>query len=319
MDDDKKAAYSTLHEVLLTTVKAIAPFAPLLSDAIYGNLGEGGMADSAESVHLTDFPLAEEAAIDQALESNMDIARSIVMLGRAARNASGIKVRQPLKALFVAGVPQEARLGIEGHKELIQAELNIKAMEWTDEDGIVVKRAQPLFPSLGPKHGGSVNLVAEAIRNLTSEDVEALSNGKSISVSVADGVAVVGPEDVSMETGAGAGMEMASDRGLTVALDTSLTEDLRDEGFAREMINKIQFMRRQAGFDVMDRIDVGYRASPRLAAAIERFLSRIAKETLAESIAESSKSGEIDREWDINGERAWIALARVERRDSGRS
>jgi isoleucyl-tRNA synthetase len=316
MDDDKKAAYSTLCEVLLSTVKAIAPFAPLLSDTIYGNLREGGATDSGESVHLTDFPTADEAAIDEALESDMELARSIVILGRAARNTSGIKVRQPLSRLLVAGVPKDAWRGVVGQQELIQAELNVKALEWAGEDEIVVKRARPEFPALGPKHGGSVNLVAEAIRNLAPGDVEALANGKSVNVSIADEVAVVEPEDVSIETGSGPGMAVESDRGLTVALDTSLTEDLRDEGFAREMINKIQFMRRQAGFDVMDRITVRYEAGQRLAVAIERFLERIARETLAESITGSRQKGEIEREWNINGERAWIALARVERRDS---
>ena len=144
-----------------------------------------------------------------------------------------------------------------------------------------------------------------------------LVEGESVSVSVGDAAAVVEPSDVEIGTDAREGFAVQSDGGLTAALDTTLTNELMDEGFAREMINKIQFMRKEAGFDVVDRINVTYEAGDRLKAAMESFASRVAAETLAASITEGAGAGELEREWDVNGEWARIAVERVERGSSG--
>jgi isoleucyl-tRNA synthetase len=311
MDEDKMAAFATLHEVLLATVRAIAPAAPFLSEAIHVRLREGGGLDAAPSVHLCEYPSGDSALIDADLEAAMEGARSIVALGRAARNEAGIKVRQPLATLLVAGVGEKHRGGVEGLRDLILAELNVKQMRWAEAGELVAERATPVFPSLGPKHGKDVNLVAEAIRGLSEEDVASLSSGRSVRVAVADGVALIEPADVEVDTVAREGLAVQGDAVLSVALDTTLTEELRDEGFAREMINKIQFMRKEAGFDVVDRIRVYYEAGPRLTAAMDRHATRVAKETLSESIAQGKEAGEFEREWDVNGEWARIAVERA--------
>lgn len=312
MDHDKRSAYSTLYDVLLTTVKATAPFAPFLSEAIYVRLVEG--TDGApESVHLCDFPEPDRAAVDERLESSMATVRALVALGRSARNAAGIKVRQPLSKLHVAGVPASEREGVEALADLVLAELNVKKLAWADGTELSALTASPVFAKLGPKHGRDVNAVAEAVRNLPEEDVCTLAEGRGVRVRVGDTDVAISPEDVEISTEARAGLAVESEGGLTVGLDTTITRDLRDEGFAREMINKIQFMRKEAGFDVVDRIRVHYEAGERLASAVERFASRIKKETLAESITLGPEAGELEREWDVNGERARIAVERVKR------
>jgi isoleucyl-tRNA synthetase len=316
MDADKKAAYSTLREVLLATVKAMAPVAPFLSEAIYRRLRGDGDGEPT-SVHLCGFPEADEAAIDRGLEASMEVARSVVVLGRAARNASNIKIRQPLGRLLVSGVPEADRDGVEALKELILAELNVKQMDWASAEDLTRQTASPIFPALGPKHGKNVNQVAEAIRAMPSEDVAKLAAGENVNVSVGDDPALVEPSDVEIGTEGREGFAVQGDGRISAALDTELTDELIDEGFAREMINKIQFMRKEAGFDVVDRIKVTYEANERLKAAVERFASRVAEETLAASINEGAGAGELEREWDVNGEWARIAVERVERGSSG--
>jgi isoleucyl-tRNA synthetase len=317
MDADKMAAYSTLREVLLATTKAMAPVAPFLSEAIYGRLHGGSDDDAPSSVHLCAFPEVTLPAIDRKLESAMGIARSVVVLGRAARNASNIKIRQPLARLLVAGVAEAERDGVTALEELILAELNVKEMEWAGAEELTRPTASPIFPALGPKHGKNVNQVAEAIRAMSADDVARLNAGENVSVSVGDSAAVVEPADVEIGTEGREGFAVQSDGDLSAALDTTLTDELVDEGFAREMINKIQFMRKEAGFDVIDRIKVTYEAGDRLKAAMERFASRVAAETLAASITEGAGAGELEKEWDVNGEWARIAVERVERGSSG--
>jgi len=313
MDDDKIAAYATLCEVLTTAVKAMAPFAPLVTEAVYRRLGDG--PGGPESVHLCDYPTPDASAIDAPLERRMRAARAIVAAGRAARNASGIKVRQPLARLRVAGVPEAERGGVEGLTALVLSELNVKKLEWAESADLTRLSAKPIFPKLGPKHGKRVNEVAEAIRALPPEDAAALAAGREVSVDVAGEAAVVAPDDVEIEAGARDGVAVHVENDLTVGLDTLLTEELLDEGFAREIINKIQFMRKQAGFNVVDRIVVRYDVSPRLKTALNRHAVKIADETLAERLVEGATSGdgELEQEWDVNGEPARIAVERVAR------
>jgi isoleucyl-tRNA synthetase len=249
----------------------------------------------------------------------MDLARTIVALGRAARNGAGIKVRQPLSRLLVAGVPADRRPGAEGLRDLILAELNVKEMTWTEADDLATLRAEPIVPTLGPKHGKRVNQVAEAVRNLDDEEIGVLSAGGAVTVSVGDESAAVSSEDVKIVVVAKPGLAVETEGGLTVGLYTELTDDLLDEGFAREMINKIQFMRKEAGFEVVDRVRVQYQAGPRLKLAVERHAGRIARETLAESVSEWKGPGEFRKDWDINGESATIAVERVVREGPGQT
>lgn len=324
MDEDKRAAYATLFDVLLTASRMMAPFAPLISEAVYRSLCEGTGDEvmarvhgcTADSVHLCAFPSVPDGIIDEKLEADMGLARAIVVLGRAARNVSGIKVRQPLSRILVSGVPGASRSGVEALEELILAELNVKSLEWAEAGTLAALKASPIFPVLGPKHGKNVNQVAEAIRALAEEDVNALAGGGHVSVALGEETVVIEPGDVEIETEGRAGLAVQADGALTAGLDLELTGELVDEGFAREMVNKIQFMRKEAGFEVVDRINVYYEAGPRLTKAVERFASRISGETLAEGLTEGREAGELGREWDVNGEEAWIAVERVKKAQS---
>jgi len=309
MDEEKRAAFSTLYEVLVGTCRAMAPFAPFLSDSVYRRLTE--QTDGGESVHLARFPEPEDGRIDAGLERAMGTARDIVALGRAARNTASIKVRQPLSRLLVAGVPEKERAALAELEDLVLSELNVKTLEWAEADDMASLSASPVFPKLGPKHGGKVNAVADAIRALGPEEAVKLDGGESVGVTVGGDVVEVEPEDVTIEAGAREGLAVEADQNLTVGLVTEITEELRDEGFAREFINKIQFMRKDAGFEVVDHIRVWYEASPRLASALEKHAETIARETLANSFEDGKETGEHEREWDVNGEKARIAVARV--------
>lgn len=319
MDEDKISAYSTLYDVLQTTARAIAPFAPFLSERVYLRLRGTGAQGSAGSIHLCSFPDALSDLVDTALESSMHVVRSVVALGRAARNEAGIKVRQPLARALVAGVPEPDRPGVEALKDLVLSELNVKKLDWSSVDDLVTRRATPVFSSLGPKHGKNVNEVARQIEALDAGEVDCLACGRSVQIAAADGAVTIEPADVAIKAEPKPGLGVQAEGSLAVAIETSLTDDLLDEGFAREMINKIQYMRKQAGFDVMDRINVYYAASPRLESAISSFVGRIAAETLAESVCEDSRGGDLRQDWDINGERASIAVERVRRSGSGLS
>ncbi len=309
MDADKRAAYSTLHEVLVGTCRAMAPFAPFLSEAVHARLTEN--SGEADSVHLTRFPEADDALVDDRLERAMGTAREIVAMGRAARNQAGIKVRQPLSRLLVAGVAEKERDDVRELEGLILSELNVKSLEWAEADDLAALSAAPVFPALGPKHGKEVNAVADAIRSLGDEAASKLAAGESIRTKVDGKEVVVEPADVTIETGAREGLAVETNGELTVGLDTEISEELRDEGFAREFINKVQFMRKHAGFEVTDHIRVWYQASPRLISAIGKHADRIARETLAEALDEGKETGEHEREWDLNGENARIAVARI--------
>ncbi|MBD3366768.1 MAG: class I tRNA ligase family protein, partial [Candidatus Eisenbacteria bacterium] len=309
MDVEKRSAFSTLFEVLVTASQAMAPFAPFLSEAVHTRLTETD--GDATSVHLVSYPQADEAAADRELESAMETARRIVALGRAARNSASIKVRQPLSRLLVAGVSEKQRAGVAQLEQLVLSELNVKSLEWSEAEDLSSLSAAPVFPALGPKHGKSVNAVAEAIRGLGSESAGKLAAGESVETQVDGSAIVVEPSDVTIETGARPGLAVETDQTMTVALDTEMTEELRDEGFAREFINKVQFMRKDAGFEVVDHIRVWYETSPRLTSALEKHAERISRETLADAFEEGKETGELEREWDVNGEKARIAVARV--------
>jgi len=309
MDLEKRAAFTTLHEVLQTTCRAAAPFAPFLTDAVHTRLLENG--SNAPSVHLESFPEAEGTLIDGELERAMEAARRIVVLGRAARNSAAIKVRQPLSRLLVAGVAEQDRGRLSELEHLVLSELNVKSLEWAEADDLASLSAAPVFPALGPKHGKNVNAVAESIRALGPDAAAKLATGESVETEVGGSQVIVEPSDVTIETGAKAGFAVEKEGDLTVGLDTEINDELRDEGFAREFINKVQFMRKDAGFEVVDHIRVWYEASPRLTSALRAHTERIARETLADSFEEGKEAGEFEREWDVNGEKARIAVARV--------
>ena len=311
-DINKYYAYRTLWEILVSLIKLIAPYVPFISEELYQELVKKIDADSPESVHLADYPEATEELIDLKLEDKMDKARTISSLARAGRNKAGIKIRQPLEKMLVLIPPRAKKDELEPILSLISEEINVKDIGLVQDELLLFEyKAKPKFQSLGPKFGNKANKVAEFIRSLRSEELVKLKaqgktylklDGEQIEVSL---------DDLELEEKEREGLVIESGDGYKIGIDTYISETLKDEGFARELVNKIQNMRKQAGFEVMDRIKVDIKGTERLEKAIKAFEDYIKKETLAKSITQTGEKGELSLEWDINGEKAEISVARI--------
>ncbi|MCE1189188.1 MAG: isoleucine--tRNA ligase [Ignavibacteria bacterium] len=281
MNANKLSAYQTLYECLVTISKLASPFVPFISEEVFRNLNTITGKDSAESVHLSYLPAAGYR--DKELELKMDIAQQVVYMGRAMRAKHNLKVRQPLLKMMVA-VDEFQKAAVQNMKDVILEELNIKEMiVLTDDSGIVQKSAKPNFKSIGPKHGKKVNPVANAIRELSGENVENLSKGESVVITLDEEI-VIEPADVEILRTEIQGWIVQSEAGVTVAVDLELNDELVAEGFAREFVNRIQNIRKDSGFEVTDRISVIFSAPEQLRKAIEAHFNYISNETLAVSI-----------------------------------
>lgn len=305
---DKTAAYQTLYECVVAVAKLSAPFAPFISEELYRNLNTVAQREPSESVHLTMIPDVEESAIDAALESRMERAERIVMLVRAMRMKANIKVRQPLQRIILPVTDEQERVEVEQMEDVILEEINVKAIEFvTDESGLVKKRAKANFKSIGPKLGKAAKDVASRIKELTAAEIAVLENNRSAELRVGNTAYTVSLDDVEIIREDIQGWLVESDGGVTVALDTSLTDELVNEGFAREFVSRIQNMRKEAGFEVTDRIAIHFRASSRLAHALLTMSDYIKRETLAVELSEKTLNGQAIRH-DINGEPADIVI-----------
>jgi isoleucyl-tRNA synthetase len=289
----------------------IAPFVPFISEELYQELA-GRFDNSNESVHLEGYPDYKEELIDLKLEERMEKARIIASLARAGRNRAGIKVRQPLEKMFVL-IPLRAKKDeLEPILPLISEEINIKHINLVqDELFLVDYKAKPKFQSLGPKFGKKANQVAELIRSLSSDKLKELKTQEKIQVKLEGERIELSLEDLELEEKEKEGLLVESGDGYKVGIDTYMSEALKDEGFARELVNKIQNMRRQAGFQVMDRIKVNIIGTERLEKAVKSFEDYIKKETLAKVISHKVEKGELSLEWNINGEKTEISVARI--------
>jgi len=314
MDSSKVAAYQTLWEVLVDLTRLIAPYVPFISEELYQELMAQKIKSSSQSVHLENYPEFMEELIDLKLEERMDKARTVASLARAARNRVGIKVRQPLDKMLVLIPPRAKKDELEQILPLISEEINIKNIRLVQDEFMLVDyKAKPRFQSLGPKFGKKANKVAELIRSLDSDSLKGLKTDGKIS-SLLEGEEIeLKPDDLELEETEKEGLVIESGDGYRVGIDPLITDSLREEGFAREMVNKIQNMRRQAGFQVLDRIKVDIKGTERIKKAINAFEEYIKKETLAMAISCSGEKGELSLEWDINGEKAEISVARVKR------
>ncbi len=311
LDSNKYCAYQTLWEVLVSLTKLIAPFVPFISEELFQELA-GRFDSTHESVHLEDYPDYKEKLIDLKLEERMDKARIIASLARAGRNRAGIKIRQPLEKMFVLIPPRAKKDELEPILLLISEEINIKHINLVqDELFLVDYKAKPKFQCLGPKFGKKVNQVVELIRSLSSEKLKELKAQEKIQVESEGEKIELSLEDLELEEKEKEGLLVESGDGYKVGIDTYINEALKDEGFARELVNKIQNMRRQAGFQVMDRIKVNIIGTERLEKAIKSFEDYIKKETLAKVISHKGEKGELTLEWDINGEKAEISVTRI--------
>jgi len=308
MSKDKIAAYTTLYTVLTTLSKVIAPFTPFMAEQIYLNLVRGVNKNAPESVHLSAFPAADKKYIDLALEKDMDFVLDVVTLGRAARNKVNIKNRQPLSKIFIRS---ENKLSDMKMTELIEGELNVKEVIFTQDDKKFISyRLKPQLKTLGPKYGKLLEKIS-AFLNETDADkiVETVQSGNVYETEIEGDKIELSLEDLQIFTDSIEGYVAESDKGMTVVLDTNLTDALIDEGIAREIVSKIQTMRKEAGFEVVDHIILGYKADGRAKTVINKDKS-ILEDVLADKLTEDI-SGTYSKEWDINGENITLTVSKA--------
>jgi len=308
---DKTAAYQTLYECLETIARLMAPFAPFFAEELFRNLNAATKRSDAESVHLTSTPTVEEEAIDVELEWRMERAEKIVMLVRAMRMKSNLKVRQPLKRIILPITNEKDRAAVKRMEAVILDEINVKAVEYvTDESGIVKKRAKANFKSIGPKFGKSVQLVANRIKELSPVEISELERSGSMSLPVNGTTYTIAQDDVEIIREDIEGWLVESDEGVTVALDTELDEALLTEGFAREFVNRVQNMRKEAGFEVIDRINIYYKAGEKSGERLKGMAAYIRNETLAVDFSDAFRNAEYTSSLDINGEAVEASIER---------
>ncbi|MEJ2104873.1 MAG: class I tRNA ligase family protein, partial [Ignavibacteriaceae bacterium] len=310
MNENKLAAYQTLYECLITISKLVAPFAPFIAEELFQDLNSVTQSEKVESVHLTDIPTKGE--INKELEEKMDLAQHVVYLARAIRAKSNLKVRQPLKKLMVV-VDKNKKDSVAKMIDVILEEVNIKELEIVEDDSVIVhKTAKPNFKTIGPKFGNKVKSVSEKIKNFTSLDIKILENGNPLSVQVDNENIEISSEDVEIVSEQISGWVVESENGLTVAVDTQLTKDLIYEGLAREFVNRIQNMRKDAGFQVTDKINIEYSADKDFVNAINSFTKYISVETLAVKIENKNElNGEFLQDWKIGGSEIKIKIEKA--------
>ena len=308
LPEDKIAAYMTLYTALVTTAKAAAPMIPFMAESIYQNLVRSVDADAPESVHLCDFPTVNTASIDKELESNMDKVLEIVVLGRAARNGSSLKNRQPLAAMYVK---------LDGtldtfYTDIIRDELNVKKVVFTNEvDDLVTYQFKPQLKTVGPKFGKQLSEIRTALSELDgSAAKKQLDKNGALTLPLPSGNVTLTAEDLLIDAKQKDGFYTVSDRGITVAIDTVLTDELIEEGFIRELISKIQTMRKEAGFNVTDHINVTIEGSEKVTGIAVARQNDIMGDTLADSVKAETPTG-FTKKWDINGENVTIGVKKV--------
>ncbi|HLA41238.1 MAG TPA: class I tRNA ligase family protein, partial [Candidatus Glassbacteria bacterium] len=311
--EDKRAAFATLWEVLVKVSRMIAPVAPFVSEEIYRNLVGLHLENEPESVHLSGFPQAEESRIDVELERKMDTAQKLVILGRAARNRSRIKVRQPLSLMLVQAPEKLTGDLLASVGQIIGEEINVKNIEPVENAyDYVTLSVKPDFKVAGPRFGASVKELASALSALPREQIIRLDRDGSVELALDGRKVTVRREEVELRTTDREGFVVETDGGYGVVLATALTEELVAEGIARELVNKIQNMRKSAGFEVLDRIEVGVESSARVDSAVEVFGDYIRRETLCQNLTAVLPDGaNLKQEWDINGEPAVIAVKKA--------
>ncbi len=307
MTDDKINAYMTLYTVLVEFSKLCAPFIPFMTEQIYQNLVLSVDKNAPQSVHLCDFPKANPNFNFPMIENEMDSIRKIVILGRACRNSANVKNRQPISTIYV----QTKETVNPNYLAIILDELNVKEVRFTDDaSDFISYNFKPQLKTMGPKYGKLVRPIFEAINSLDGGEVMAkLNAGETITVTVEDTTAEITKEDVLIETLQKDGFVSDSDMGSTVVLDTNLTEELIEEGFVREILSKIQTMRKDNGFEVQDNIKIGFEGSEKIIKIVNDNKEEIANQSLAldifEGVCESAK------EWNINGEKVKICIAKA--------
>ncbi len=308
MEQDKINAYMTLYTSLITLSKLAAPMIPFMTEEIYQNLVRSIDSDAPESIHLTDYPVADESMIDPELEENMDHVLKIVVLGRAARNESGIKNRQPIARMMVKA-PYEIP---EFYQEIITEELNIKKVEMTDDaDSFISYTFKPQLKTVGPKFGKLVGGIRKALTEIDgSAAMKELNEEGTLTLDINGVPVVLSRDDLLIDMAQSEGFETQSDGKVTVVLDKKLTPELIEEGFVRELISKIQTMRKEAGFEVMDRIRLYVSGNERLEKIIRDNSGTIGRDVLADDFTVGGTGG-YTKDWKINGEPVTLGVEKL--------
>jgi len=297
---DKVEAYQTLYYCLETVARLSSPIAPFFMDRLFTDLNEVTGRINAESVHLTDFPIADESLIDKDLEDKMELAQRISSMVLSLRKKNNIRVRQPLNKIMIPVLNEHFRKLVEGVKDLILSEVNVKSLEFiTDESGILVKRIKPNFKSLGPKYGKLMKQISATIMQFGQDDIRMLEQKGEYRFTVEDREIVLTPDDVEIITDDIPGWSVANQDHLTVALDLTITPELQEEGLARELVNRIQNMRKEKDFEVTDRIKLHLERNKETDKAFTNFSNYICSETLATLLFEDELTGNHIEEFDL--------------------
>ena len=315
LDSDKLAAYQTLLTCLETVARLMAPFAPFFADRLYRDLTAPALEAEAKpvvSVHLTDFPKADESVIDSALEERMHLAQTVCSLVLSLRRKVNIKVRQPLQAIMIPVSSESRRSQLEAMKQLILSEVNVKEMQLTDDsDGVLVKSIKPDFKKLGPKFGKKMKAAAAAINAFTQQQIAQIERDGSITFRLDGEDVTVEVTDVDIHSEDIPGWLVASDGSVTVALEVEITDQLRKEGVARDLINRIQNIRKGRDYDITDRITVTVEPSELTSGAVADFGEYIASQVLASAIVEAPVPDPADDEvLDIDGTEVKVKISR---------
>ena len=291
MSQDKLSAYQTLYTCLETVAKLLAPFAPFYADQLYLDLTKATGRDNVCSVHLAKFPEADESFIDKDLEQRMGMAQKITSMVLALRRKVNIKVRQPLQEIMIPAVDAEQKRHIEAVKDLIMNEVNVKELNFVEGSGILVKKVKCNFRTMGKKFGKMMKGIAAAMDTLSQERIAELERDGSIKVAVDCDEVVVEAADVEIISEDIPGWLVSNEGNLTVALEVELTDELRNEGMARELINRIQNLRKDGGLEITDRIKVTISPAESIAKAVEGYADYIKTQVLADEIVLADNDG----------------------------
>ncbi|MCI8660438.1 MAG: isoleucine--tRNA ligase [Lachnospiraceae bacterium] len=308
MEQDKINAYMTLYTALLTTAKAAAPMIPFMTEDIYQNLVRSIDKEAPESVHLCDFPSADENHIDRQLERDMDEVLKIVVLGRAARNTANLKNRQPIGKMYVKADHELSAFYVE----IIEDELNVKSVEFVEDvRSFTTYSFKPQLKTVGPKYGKQLANIRRALTDIDGNmAMDTLKAEGALKFDFGGELVVLAEEDLLIDMAQTEGYVSESDYGVTVALDTNLTPELVEEGFVRELVSKIQTMRKEAGFEVTDHIEVFQTGNDRIAQILMAHKDVIGKEVLADQIRTGETDGYV-KEWNINSEKTTLGVKKT--------
>ena len=308
MPQDKINAYMTLYTTLVTFCKLAAPMIPFMTEDIYRNIVVRTDSAAPESIHLCDYPKADASLIDTALEERMEDVLKIVVLGRACRNTANIKNRQPLGKMFV-----KADFTLPPfYTQIIAEELNVKEVLFTDDvRAFTTYTFKPQLKTLGPKFGKQLNTVRTILSALDgNKAMDELNASGTLRITVDGSDALLTREDLLIESAQAEGYESCADNGITVVIDTKLSQALIEEGYVREIISKIQTMRKDAGFEVMDHIRVYAAGNEKIRRTMEQNSAEIKSEVLAEELSFDTAEG-FEKEWNLNGEQVTFSVKKI--------